>query len=66
MQIINIVQEDKDVQVTEEVKAHRLSVCGSCEYNMNQYCGKCFCILDVITNLKDKSCPEGKWDVSLL
>lgn len=66
MQIINIVQEDKDVQVSAEEKTQRMSICEACEHNANQYCGQCYCILDVITGLKEKSCPVGKWNVSLL
>lgn len=51
------------LNLTEEEKNARLSICESCEfYNAAQSrCTKCGCYMAVKTYLKAATCPVGKW-----
>lgn len=49
-------------RVSEEVKQVRLNACESCEFFLaTRQCSKCFCFMDLKTQLPHAVCPEGKW-----
>lgn len=66
IQIVNIMIGNEnimteDVFVNESQKLERYSICDSCDKNENDTCSECACPLPVITNMKFKECPLGKW-----
>lgn len=55
---------DEDIFVDETVRASRIATCNDCEHNSAQEpktCMICACPIAVITNMKFKECPIGKW-----
>lgn len=51
------------LNVSDEEKNRRLSICNSCEFFIRdqERCSKCGCYMAVKTYLKAESCPVGKW-----
>lgn len=49
---------------SKEEKKQRLDICKKCEFVKNKVllrCGKCECLLNLKTKLKEVVCPIGKW-----
>lgn len=40
----------------------RLDLCSTCEYNKNNWCSECGCIIALKTAAPWMSCPVGKWN----
>ena len=57
------VVEVQGLNLSEEDKNKRLSICESCEFynNAQSRCTKCGCYMAVKTYLKAATCPVGKW-----
>jgi hypothetical protein len=51
----------KEEIVSEPTRISRISICESCDNNINSYCDQCACPVTFITNLKFKTCPLEKW-----
>lgn len=59
--IYETVIEPEDY-ASQELINKRFSICGSCEFNINnESCSKCSCLLQHRTKYKDLFCPIGKW-----
>lgn len=54
----------QDEFVDEQLRQERTSICDSCEKLKivgNKICDVCACPIEIITNMKFKNCPVGKW-----
>lgn len=55
---------DEDIFVAEDARLTRTTICSACEHasvNEPKTCMVCACPIAVITNMKFKECPIGKW-----
>lgn len=60
--IIHEIVIEEDDYASQELINQRLSICNSCEFNVNnESCSKCSCLLQHRTKYKELFCPEGKW-----
>jgi len=60
---IKSVATGNPLNVSDEEKNRRLSICNSCEFYIKdqERCSKCGCYMAVKTYLKAENCPVGKW-----
>lgn len=50
------------VNVSEEERQRRMSICNDCEFFKNgRRCTKCGCLMGFKTRLRTGACPIGKW-----
>jgi hypothetical protein len=49
--------------VAEEVSAHRMDICLSCDklIQITKQCKECGCFMSAKTKLQNATCPLGKW-----
>jgi hypothetical protein len=60
---VQSVVDGNPLNVSDDEKNRRLSICNSCEFYIKEQerCSKCGCYMAVKTYLKAESCPVGKW-----
>jgi len=58
---VNLITLDNDSYANLELKEERNNICINCEYNNNNSCLKCSCIIDVIMTYVNSKCPINKW-----
>lgn len=54
----------QDEFVSEDTRINRIKICNECSDLStigNKTCNICVCPIEVITNMKFKECPKGKW-----
>jgi ribosomal protein L32 len=53
----------REPRTEEELKAHRLSICESCEHfrQTTRTCRLCGCFMDLKATLDRAKCPAEKW-----
>lgn len=50
-----------DVIAPSGVQAYRNSICGPCEFNVDEQCQACKCLIVSKTMLSMEACPKRKW-----
>jgi hypothetical protein len=61
---MSIENQSDNIMTTQEEVDHRMSFCGTCEYNILDVipkCSQCNCPLSSLMLMSFKSCPIGKW-----
>jgi succinate dehydrogenase/fumarate reductase-like Fe-S protein len=59
--IVEVIMEESDFSTSHQIE-HRMSICNSCEFIVNnESCSKCSCLLANRTKYVEMFCPEGKW-----
>lgn len=60
---IKSVMAGNSLNISDEEKEKRLSICKGCEFfsQVDDRCSRCGCYLKVKTYLKAERCPIGKW-----
>jgi hypothetical protein len=60
---VQSVVDGNALNVSDNEKDRRLSICRSCEFFIKEQerCSKCGCYMAIKTYLKAESCPVGKW-----
>lgn len=74
MVIMNIFHKIKNIFIgtyrnifnkKPEFAKRRIEICDKCEFKKGKgktrYCGKCFCLIESKTSVKDEYCWENKW-----
>lgn len=53
--------EDEELKNLPEEKQKRITICTSCDRNVNAHCTECACPISMLTMFSFKTCPLGKW-----
>lgn len=59
-----IERMDESIKVAGEIYEHRLSICGTCEEQMQGLCRLCGCFVELRAAQKVRRCPciPAKWE----
>jgi hypothetical protein len=62
--IISGVVVGEGLIASDEVHAHRMKVCGGCEFFLKEdkRCSKCGCFMEVKSKFIKTTCPLDRWE----